>query len=459
MVSDPPPSLLESLPVEILHSIFRLLPPSTFYASISRLSHRLRTSSRGAIPGCPGDEVAVALSTWLERAPGYADDSPRSYVHNVFFQVGDTLGDLVWAAVSSELHCTPDDCENTLEWTEERIRHEVVHGLMRVNNDNRIGAQIRSVDPRRVKVVVGSLHWQNKLPTPNRLLLHVTNHVQRYRISEVHMGFQDGEDVFGDPAQVSVMDSVTHLFTSTVLYSDDDAGVTELVAASWIVRLLKLYPLARKLNGVMFCPPPGDAMAFVRRSVPLHRRNLVTCLYANRRHAYFSTPLQFDLLRTPILFPNLEELGTFPIALDSQDLTFTRVLPIGLRVPELAPLTRVKKFSLNISIFHVPMDMRGTLTDGTNIVKELTYLFPNLKHLELHLNLSANDLPSLAALFNSLLVEVGSRCAVVIRVRFLVGGFSWKNLSPPEWPSVLDGWFGQSDVIIVGGKWVPVSGT
>ncbi|KXS12414.1 hypothetical protein M427DRAFT_72055 [Gonapodya prolifera JEL478] len=50
---------MESLPLELLHRVFRLLPPATFYKVIPRLCHRFRFASRGAIPGCPGDTVGV----------------------------------------------------------------------------------------------------------------------------------------------------------------------------------------------------------------------------------------------------------------------------------------------------------------------------------------------------------------------------------------------------------------
>ncbi|KXS10350.1 hypothetical protein M427DRAFT_37516 [Gonapodya prolifera JEL478] len=109
---------MESLPLEILHPFFRLLPPVTFYATVPRLSRKLRNASRDVISGCSGAKIGACYELTVLR-DYYARD--HNYDRVIGGDERSNLGELVELNVSDFLIRFPKT-----EWLAPRLGPAVV---------------------------------------------------------------------------------------------------------------------------------------------------------------------------------------------------------------------------------------------------------------------------------------------------------------------------------------------
>ncbi|KAJ3335450.1 hypothetical protein HDU93_005474 [Gonapodya sp. JEL0774] len=462
-----PLSLLELLPLEILHSIFRLVAPRTFYSVIPRLSRHLGAASLDAIPGCARDEIAVRLETNLESDPGQWN-GPRSFIHNQFVDVVGPTG-LVWVAITSSWYCTPEECEERLGsgGNHDRVCEEVVTGLVR-NEDKTRHTRINQLSRGRVKIVAGTFFGEEMLPRLNELLPHIAHHARRYHIREVRIGWQEHENAFESLSQGYEMDSVTSLSTflpaGMSAQSADDYGASA-AAVHWIARLLKLFPSACKLSGAMFSPPWDSARDLVLSYVPQERRCGVKSLSIESRPTYYRQNPRYSLLLAPSVYPNLQDLGTFMVVLDAHSdgrYTFHERILTGSKLQDVIPLTQIENVTMEIifrctnSTAPAETGESAAVPDGssTDFIAALTYLFPNLKSLHLRLVSTDDALRSMGFFLSSLVAWSAERRSTDL-VILSYARSRYDDLGPehPYWSSVLKGWNGiHNSRIVTGGR-------
>ncbi|KAJ3325514.1 hypothetical protein HDU93_002629 [Gonapodya sp. JEL0774] len=105
------PSSLDTLPTEILHRIFRLLPPQLFYFTIPRVCRRIHYASQGAIPGCSGLSVTIQINVLLAETS--SKDGQRIRPLRRFTAVMFLGGETVWASFSTDMHVTIAEVEGS----------------------------------------------------------------------------------------------------------------------------------------------------------------------------------------------------------------------------------------------------------------------------------------------------------------------------------------------------------
>ncbi|KAJ3336403.1 hypothetical protein HDU93_002903 [Gonapodya sp. JEL0774] len=110
-----PTLVMETLPVEILHKILRLLPPRVFYTVIPTLSHCLRDASRHAIPGCPHHQLAITCTLKVDPESSSLVERSDSYPFTPMFEASRTAGrdgKAVWTSTRIDVYLVLDDILN-----------------------------------------------------------------------------------------------------------------------------------------------------------------------------------------------------------------------------------------------------------------------------------------------------------------------------------------------------------
>ncbi|KAJ3317254.1 hypothetical protein HDU93_004129 [Gonapodya sp. JEL0774] len=326
---------IDSLPPEILHRIFRLLLPETFYSLVPRLSKTLHDRSRGAIPGCPDHTISVDCDVRVEERnsrnfalPGVVrvldDGFQLAYHPETGLPVWTSLS--VTVTLSMKKMCKARDMS---ELFMKAVRDNFPTGRPKRTHNRQMNRVYRVNTPqdRLSNFLIARIQWgcwdSSGTWVPiweweyfHKSLRKLSHFVNTHRVEEVTLGSEFFESLDGLPSHAS-MDSVERLTVGNPAPWYLPEAISGMQPAPILSSALSRFPSAVHLKGdFAFFPvshPGSPRIDDMRRLIPESLRNTVTSLIRYGGHWQTSTPSQYAFLSAPLVFPNLQELAFFNV--------------------------------------------------------------------------------------------------------------------------------------------------
>ncbi|KAJ3325489.1 hypothetical protein HDU93_002644, partial [Gonapodya sp. JEL0774] len=300
---------MDALPIEILHRIFRRLPPITFYREITRTCRSFHRASLNAIPGCPEGAMGYECTVTVLSVKDWSYDRKPICKLSPAFRPEEQSAGTIWTCLSVEVDLSAE-LMATLELGQE---HSFVQRAA-------LKASGRDPDSHESPIIVVShLHWNVRSDRAFWdksviALAKTLSIVKLFEIRSIEFGNGPGAGQWGDAPVDQLME----------LPSDVEADCVKIVAAAnddestwyqYIATLLRMFPSAHTIQGTAFFPAfetglDHDSFCL---AVPSARRAFIKSLDIRR-------PCTPSILEAPVYFPNLERLGTVELGFDAVEL-------------------------------------------------------------------------------------------------------------------------------------------
>ncbi|KAJ3332528.1 hypothetical protein HDU93_009056 [Gonapodya sp. JEL0774] len=342
---------MDKLPVEILGRIFRLLEPRPFYRTIPLVSSSFRAASLSAIPGCPGDSIGVVCFTsWKAHSRYAVHGGPyfRKRINSEYRICMRASGTPVWTAIT--VWFVVFDDSRTIRILASRFNHSIVIQQVMADVDLRIPFHLAKDFVRA-----------NKIAEFNIAPLSEFTQLEQCRdLGDIVMYPVVKLEVLGGPG-----DNLEH-------------------TARRLRRVLTVFPSIVELScGSLFylSELASAGLETLIATVPASLRARLRCLKASPIPNESGPGGRLALLRSPIVFSNLMEVGT---------LYFDDIKLTGPFIPRdsQCTLTGVQKFHINITTASIPDN--ATCVRMEESAKHLVGLLPSLKHLVVKLFFNSN---------------------------------------------------------------------
>ncbi|KXS10353.1 hypothetical protein M427DRAFT_62545 [Gonapodya prolifera JEL478] len=453
---------MESLPVELLHKIFRLVPPATFYGVITRLSRRLRTASHDAIPGCPVDSLGVCYEVTVMGDDTYSEErasapSGRIDVITLLGEYRAVKDGAFWATIVIEVSLPALAVTND-QILEELVELNVPHLLER-DFPNTEGL-IPRLGPSAVTQVDS---WGLEDEDLDRgVFRHLIEFVNKYKVPSLHLNGDYRSLLVSLPPDL-VCRSVTKLRAD-----EPDDGVDIEDDQHFMEKLVHHFPSAASLQGSAMCIVVDFAEHGLPYSLLLPERD-----GAHVRSLIFEDPeIEEDSCRllffdTPRAFPSMTEIGVLTMFRGSEG--WKHILPEE-DLPG-SPLL-IRKF--HIDVYTEDLCEPLSLQDIAQCVEELIYLLPCVQNIMLTIGVgesfSTVNMNLLANFLSELITRAPRHCTIHIgtvkeavaehtvlfeadkKKQGQIRNFLSSTSNTETWASVLDGWDGTHPVKVLNGR-------
>ncbi|KAJ3329833.1 hypothetical protein HDU93_000758 [Gonapodya sp. JEL0774] len=376
---------MDSLPTEIVQRVFHLLPPRDFYGTIPLVSQRFREDALGAIPGCPGNTIAIACEALITGAGyGLEDDSSLSHEESIPFtaefleaQSQSVAGGVAWTAMLLlkvvrfwEDQIVPTG--NTTCDIEAAVMSDRLFAQER---------QFKSIPRERVHVIVTKIvtNISDIGSNEGRMLSSVVDFVREQRVAKLRLVGQEAmlllERLPGDVC----LDSVTSLGYSglTLLRNPESERQVKLLESS-----LSRFPLVVSLTGESFYPvysvgfSPADVMSKILPESL--RRNVTSLVVPYPKFAHWTPDrgptTRLQLLKAITVYPALQELGV--LTLFSSRSSWEEFISSPLTTEVHRGLAQLRKLHLHIHATDV--DCASSPQHSVNLAETLARTLPRL---------------------------------------------------------------------------------
>ncbi|KAJ3335994.1 hypothetical protein HDU93_003897 [Gonapodya sp. JEL0774] len=441
-----PISPIETLPPEILHRIFRLLSPRTFYVTLPSISRRFRdVSSSAIIPGCARRAIGVQWTIEIRRV-----EEPdgclwiKRWEDVSEFEACEGLGrdtGTIWTCLSALIELSPAmfaDIERAKMEVGESDGPALLESYWPAEEDE------SGLPPlKRVKFTVSNVCWDIHYMSPDLSLVddhmvifeHVLEFVRNVGVRAIELGWQAMEYLDKFPAQFEGIDCVRKLMASAAAHEDNASKLRRAAT------LLRIFPMAHELLGPAFCSVHFDATSAIEFNslVSKERRALVTKLY--------SPTASVSLLNSLGVFCNLNTLGVLNLSSGIKSVLY----PSG---PASSPIHTLFLTAFNTHLLSLQKE------DIVSFTTSLIDHMPHLKVVAVTIVVigsfeSSKNIATLLGTMTQLLSQ--SKCKLQISTPISPparGSFSaaLSTRSIELWPTALHDWDGHSTVTVQGGK-------
>ncbi|KAJ3326562.1 hypothetical protein HDU93_002382 [Gonapodya sp. JEL0774] len=443
---------MDTLPIETLQRIFRILPPSVFYGIIPRVSRWFRDACLDAIPGCPGGTVGIICSVTIDsNAYGTSAIGVNGTKYSPDAFVSIEADGPIWTTLRTSVRFPVEmvagmDPQELGSFILESIHLHSVGGQRLFYNSHLGAGQKLFYTSPPTNIIHRLILVQKELPDTARLKLAVDEMTFRGRSSrddgvltalETSMRFvtmAHVRTIGWDDFPTSLLDRIPE---NMIVNSVKELILLKASGATWIemgLPLLKRFPFVQSLQGAGFVPRSSelDRAACGTPDENSYGRS-VTSLTVNPFDIEFEPAA---LLSVVLTYPNLRNLKEVKI----QGYLPYEDFPKGLTRQSL----RDVKLLLTISLLET---ISTSSADTIKFVRFLTELMPALVNLELvsPANTNLTILTTVGELFGLFFDAVAPECIVTVSIacgrRVLA---SIKNVLDQgacrTWPEALRDW-------------------
>ncbi|KAJ3334417.1 hypothetical protein HDU93_007980 [Gonapodya sp. JEL0774] len=456
-------SRVDSLPLEILHRVFRLLPPRVVYGTIPLLSRRFRDAALGAIPGCPGNAVGIACQVLVSDALfGHApcSRSPGIPFLDEFLEVRTPSDGVLWAAVSPL---------STLSFPAKLIAQSnmqlaLLNTIIECFFAEQRGFQCIPRPRAQVITLKVSIELNNSGRNAKDALRNVLDFVREQRVREFELSTLNAMTLLDELKQDIKLESVVSLT------SPESIAVWKYDLR--LSNLLPRFPSATSLSGLLFYPVTlnnESAEYLVQRAIPETRRRMVKSLMVPIPQFGPASPNSGPFIRRQILhaisvYPALREIGL--LSLFNSNLAWEEFISSPLPDTSHRALAQIRKLHLRIDAMDI--DAAPSAQHTSILAETLTRTLPGLESLiikivnipdhplNIFFSRSAKD-PMLPRFLDALLgttarANLHSSCCEYVFEPITRSQFSsplQTYASDKYWPRDLKDWNGRSRIVIV----------
>ncbi|KAJ3332557.1 hypothetical protein HDU93_009051 [Gonapodya sp. JEL0774] len=490
---------MQNLPLEVLRSIFRLLPPKVFYSVIPRLSRHIQSAAMGAIPGCPGDTVGIACEVMISSRQPMPGIMELSSAVESWKQATTRRTGTVWTAVSALIVITPEvmvACEDF-----ERLIEETMMEMMPPPPSERAKFSGLRTRLRNSVPVCASISLKDNDETAKVSVRKLVDFVREKQIPQFKLDGDVDYQILDALTAETTMDSVTCV--KTPYYSSFETST----AASELRTVLTRFPSVTALYGNAVYPilealaKPGPKSSILEESIALALRSRVGSLVLEVQMHHATDPNSAlsgisamsatgALFQSPKVFPNLRELGiVYPLRelCNLQTVTERLDLVLGLSKLQDYPLGGIRTLHIHLPISWAFVGHRPAMdlpqpSDFAVLAQKLLGILPSLQQLVVkfdstifHLGLdapkeravkfspfyvNASGLHALVTHFVTALVDQAPpRCAIhfsafaesTAKRREEVA----RECAKEHWPRAMRRWNGSWTLTVVGGRVAP----